>query len=210
MAGDDKLTPAKSAELVPGTGFIFAAPVAEASKTFPELHKLTDAAKIVAEIEAMTGGWKSIGNTSLENGIEMASEGDEPEVLGSWQAPSLRTTNPKKVYSLTMALHDFTAETFKLYYGSSKGAEADGTFAIPVNPEAQDRALLIVGVDGTKAVAWHYAQTKILGSDAVSIDPAAMSEMPVKATVVAPATADRVGTVTPVFQIGAAPTEAGQ
>ncbi|MFD8318919.1 phage tail tube protein [Kitasatospora purpeofusca] len=197
----DEITPV----LVPGTGYIYVATVGTEAPELVANFDPKDPSKWGEEVKTL---WKSIGNTSLDNGIEMASEGDEPEVLGSWQSKSLKTTNPAKKYSVTINLEDFTAESFKLYYGTSKGLTDAGLFEIPTNPAAQDRALLIVAVDGEKACVWHYPKVSIIGADAISIDPAALSEMPVKATVVAKDQSTPLGTVSPVFELakGVKPT----
>ncbi|MFI9786819.1 hypothetical protein ACIHEI_25440 [Kitasatospora sp. NPDC051984] len=60
---------------------------------------------------------------------------------------------------------------------------------------------MIAAVDGTKAVVWHYPKTSIIGADSVTMDPAALGEMPVKASVVALNQSAPLGTVTPVFDL---------
>ncbi|WP_051836510.1 hypothetical protein [Streptomyces sp. NRRL WC-3742] len=193
MAADD------APVLVPGTGYIYVAPPGTA---LPDLSKGFDPKD---SSKWGPGGltWKSIGNTSLDNGIEMSADGDEPEVLGSWQNKSLKTTDPSKTYAVTINLSDFTAESYKLYYGTDKGLDSKGLFSIPSSPAAQPRALLIAAVDGGKAVVWHYPKTSIIGADAVKVDPAALTEMPVKATVVALNQSAPLGTVSPVFDLAA-------
>ncbi|MFD9687891.1 hypothetical protein ACFWXO_19280 [Kitasatospora sp. NPDC059088] len=183
--------------LVPGTGYIFVAPPGTA---LPDLKAGFDP-KDSTKWGPVGLNWKSIGNTSLDNGIEMSVDGDEPEVLGSWQNKSLRTTDPSKTYAVTINLSDFTAESYKLYYGTDRGLDSKGLFSIPTSPTAQNRALMIAAVDGTKCVAWHYPKTSIIGADSVTMDPAALGEMPVKATVVALNQSAPLGTVTPVFDL---------
>ncbi|MER7705465.1 hypothetical protein ABTX81_21555 [Kitasatospora sp. NPDC097605] len=185
--------------LVPGTGYIYVAPPGTA---LPDLKAGFDP-KDATKWGPAGLNWKSIGNTSLDNGIEMSVDGDEPEVLGSWQNKSLRTTDPSKTYAVTINLSDFTAESYKLYYGTDKGLDSKGLFSIPTSPTAQNRALMIAAVDGTKAVVWHYPKTSIIGADSVTMDPAALGEMPVKATVVALNQSTPLGTVTPVFDLAA-------
>ncbi|WP_441248942.1 hypothetical protein [Kitasatospora sp. McL0602] len=190
-------TPAEQSVLVPGTGYIY---VAEPGTPMPKLIKGFDPK------DPKTWGtdgakWTSVGNTSLDNGIEYSVDGDEPETLGSWQNKALKVTNPGKVYAVTINLEDFTEESYKLYYGTAKGVGADGMFVIPNSPAAQPRALLIVAVDGEHAVVWHYLKAEIIGSDGTTLDPAALAEMPVKATVVSHNTSAPLGTVSPVFDL---------
>ncbi|MFF2619834.1 hypothetical protein [Kitasatospora sp. NPDC058046] len=99
-------------------------------------------------------------------------------MLGSWQNKSLKTTDPGKTYAVTINLSDFTAESYKLYYGTDKGLDSRGLFSIPISPTAQNRALMIAAVDGAKCVAWHYPKTSIIGADSVTMDPAARKRHP--------------------------------
>ncbi|MGW5735733.1 MULTISPECIES: phage tail tube protein [Streptomyces] len=137
------------------------------------------------QLVGVATGWLDIGNTSLENGIELANDGDDPEVLGSWQNPAIKTTTPAKVFSLTIALNDFTAETYRLYYGAGETAfdKATGQFTIPTTPTSQKHSLLIVARDGNDYVTFYYPKAEIIGADSITLDPSALSEIPVKATI---------------------------
>ncbi|MFI9788854.1 hypothetical protein ACIHEI_35895 [Kitasatospora sp. NPDC051984] len=88
-----------------------------------------------------------------------------------------------------------------VYYGTDKGLDSKGLLSIPTRPAAQNRALMIAAVHGTKAVVWHYPKTSIIGADSVTMAPAALGEMPVKATVVALNQSAPLGTVAPVFDL---------
>ncbi|MFD0374666.1 fibronectin type III domain-containing protein [Streptomyces sp. NPDC127112] len=139
--------------------------------------------------------WLDIGNTSLENGIELANEGDDPEVLGSWQNPAIKTTTPAKTFSLTIACHDFTAQTFRLYYGSKDGADANGNFKIPTIPQPQEHSLLIVAVDGDEYLTFYYPKVSFIGTDSVTLDPSTLSEIPVKGNILGSAQVDGMGMI---------------
>ncbi|MFJ8394391.1 hypothetical protein [Streptomyces sp. NPDC094144] len=165
--------------VVPGTGYVYigiadngsGTPTAKPSGTFDPLAPGT--------------GWESIGHTSLENGIEFGRDGDDPETLGSWQNPKLRTTNPDVTYTLGLNALQASAETYRLYFGANEGAmDAEtGTFKIPAKPTAQSRALLIVIVDGTQMLPLYFPNVSLLGSDAIAMDPAALLEFPIKGTI---------------------------
>ncbi|MCC3773487.1 hypothetical protein [Streptomyces sp. UNOB3_S3] len=173
----------------PSQGYVYVAEVGTPMPALPILPK--DPNATMPQVGGVKStAWRDVGNTSLENGIEMSVDGDDAETLGSWQNPNLKQTNPKKTYALTVSLEDFTVETYKLYYGA--GDEAVITdpvtskpvgFNIPLNPTATEKALLIVGTDGDNAVAWHYPKVAIIGGDSITLDPAALSEVPVKATI---------------------------
>lgn len=129
--------------------------------------------------------WTNIGHTSLENGLEFASDGDDPETLGTWQVPNLRTTNPRRTYSVTINLAEFTPEAYELYYGGGSLVTIEGvdSYVIPDIPVAQERALLILAVDGQHMVAQHFKKVSLIGSDSMTYDPAALTEMPITATI---------------------------
>lgn len=167
----------KDPVLVPNTGYIFVAPEGTPKPTLP-----LDIRNLRTLRESVGFPWESIGNTSLENGVGHESEGDDPEVLGTWQNPSLRTTNPPKIYTVTLALADFTTETYKLYYGGGT-VTPDGSFQIPSVPASVTKAMLIVAVDGDRHVVEYYERVSLIGAEGVTYDPSALTEMPVKATI---------------------------
>ncbi|SFI81824.1 IPT/TIG domain-containing protein [Streptosporangium canum] len=181
----------KDPVLVPNTGYVFVAPEGTPKPTLP-----LDIRNLRTLRESVGVSWASIGNTSLENGIAHESEGDDAEVLGTWQNPALRTTNPPKVYTVTLALADFTTETYKLYYGGGTVA-ADGSFVIPSVPASSTKAMLVVAVDGDRHVVEYYERVSMIGSDGVTYDPAALSEMPVKATILGGS--NGLGEISPVM-----------
>ncbi|MFF3673566.1 hypothetical protein ACFYYS_06190 [Streptomyces sp. NPDC002120] len=185
----EDLLKVKSDALAAGKGYVFIGTAADSTgagaspaPSYLQLRKAVegDANPVPFDLDE---AWSSIGNTSLENGIELANEGDEPEVLGSWQNPAIKTTTPAKKFSLTIALNDFTTKTFQLYYGSKKPADANGNFIIPVTPEPQEHSLLIVAVDGGEYICFYYPKVSIIGSDSITLDPSALSEIPVKANI---------------------------
>ncbi|KPI24654.1 hypothetical protein OV320_7859 [Actinobacteria bacterium OV320] len=159
--------------IAPATGFIYVAPANTPAPTWPFIPNHDGPVETA---------WKSIGNTSLDNGVEMTMDGDDPEVLGSWQDPALITTNPAKTYSLTMNLEDITIETLNLYYGGQVSSSAD-VFVIPSTPTPSERALFIAASDGSQMVGFHYPRASIIGSDSITLDPAAITEVPVTATI---------------------------
>jgi hypothetical protein len=189
MADPTYLT--KDPVLVPNTGYIFVAPEGTPKPALPY-----DIRSLVSLRDSVGTSWASIGNTSLENGISHASDGDDPEVLGTWQNPALRTTNPPKIYTVTLNLADFTVETYKLYYGGGEVA-ADGSFVIPSVPAATTKAMLIVAVDGDRHVVEYYERVSLIGSDGIEYDPSALTEMPVAATILGGS--NGLGQISPVM-----------
>jgi hypothetical protein len=159
--------------IAPATGFIYVAPANTPAPLWPFIPNHDGPVETT---------WVSIGNTSLDNGVEMSMDGDDPEVLGSWQDPALITTNPAKTYALTMNLEDITVETLNLYYGANLAPTAE-TFVIPTTPIPAERALFIAATDGSQMVGFHYPRVSIIGSDSITLDPSAITEVPVTATI---------------------------
>lgn len=165
MALDD------GAVLKPGTGYIYLAD--------PDTPKPTD----ITDPLDPGAGWANLGHTSLTNGISFGREGDTPETLGSWQQPSLRTTDPAVTYSLTINALQASVDTYRLYFGAGPEAlQPDGSFRIPARPTAQVHALLVIAVDGSVFVPLWHPRVSIIGSDAITFDPAALAEFPITAT----------------------------
>ncbi|GII83293.1 hypothetical protein Ssi03_12830 [Sphaerisporangium siamense] len=181
----------KDPVLVPNTGYIFVAPEGTPKPVLPYDIRTERTLR-----DSVGTSWASIGNTSLENGLTHDSEGDDPEVLGTWQKPALRTTNPPKVFTVTLALADFTIDTYRLYYGGGDVA-ADGSFVIPSVPAAQTKALLVVAVDGDRHVVEYYERVSLIGAEGVTYDPAALTEMQVVATILSGA--NGLGQISPVM-----------
>ncbi|MEU5878181.1 hypothetical protein [Spirillospora sp. NPDC047279] len=183
------------APVLPSTGYVFVANAGTAMPTLP-----------IANPKVPGTGWVSIGNTSLENGISRDVEGDDPEVLGSWQNPALKTTRPIKTRSLTLNLLDFTVDAYALYYGGGVVVGPDGVtpatetdtvkaFQIPANAVPQEKALLIVAVDGEYQVVEHYGLASIIGAGAIEYDPTALAEIPVTATTLSHNGSAHTGTI---------------
>ena len=170
----------------PATGYLYVAAVGQARPTLETGFDYTDPDTwSTYDDDEDVSPWTNIGHTSLENGLEFTSDGDDPETLGTWQVANLRTTNPKKTYSVTINLAEFTPDAYALYYGGGYEETIDGvsSFVIPDVPRAQERALLILAVDGEYLVAQHFKKVSLIGSDSMTYDPAALTEMPIRATI---------------------------
>ncbi|MGW1278448.1 phage tail tube protein [Streptomyces tsukubensis] len=171
--------------LAPKTGYVYVSAVNTPPPTFPFEPDGRDITFTYRDgLTEIAATWTSIGNTSLENGVEMSVEGDDPETLGTWQVPALEVTSPPKTYSMTIALADISLETLKLYYGANDSAVVGGQFIIPNAATPADRAIYIIGTDGVHVAAWYYPSTRIIGSDSITLDPAALTEVPVRASIV--------------------------
>src|SRR5690606_23105721 len=94
--------------------------------------------------------WTNIGHTSLEELPAFGREGDDPEVIGTWQNNNFRQTTPAVTYTVTFQSVQASLETYQMYFGAGPEAtQPDGSFRIPARPTPQIKALLFVIVDGT-------------------------------------------------------------
>lgn len=133
--------------------------------------------------------WESIGHTSLDEMPEFGRDGDDPTTLGSWQNKKLRVTNPDVTYSITFNSVQSTELTYQLYFGAGAAAtQADGSFRIPAAPQAQEKALLVVIVDGTQYLPLWHPRVSLLGSDAVSTATDQFVTYPITGTFLADST----------------------
>lgn len=152
----------------PAGGYIYLAPVGTAKPT------LLDPADPGVE-------WESVGHTSLDELPEIGRDGDDPETLGSWQKKKLKTTSPDVTYSISFQSIQCAALTYQLYFGAGASAvQADGSFRIPATPTAQEKALLLVVVDGENFLPLWHPRVSLLGSDAVGMDPEGFVTYPIK------------------------------
>jgi hypothetical protein len=119
--------------LNPAVGYVYVAPVGTPRPAIATGFDYTDPTTWTTPVGA--DAWDAIGHTSLENGLEFASEGDDPETLGTWQTPNLRATNPQRTYSVTIALADFTVVTYQLYYGGGEAVTIEGVTSSHFQPK---------------------------------------------------------------------------
>ncbi len=160
-----------NATLVPAGGYIFLAP--------------TDTEKPITITDPLAPGvkWVNIGHTSLDDLPEFARDGDDPETKGSWQNAKLRQTSPSVTYSISFQSIQADAEIYRLYFGAGTSAvQTDGSFRIPASATPQERALLLILVDGSKYLPLWHPKVSLLGSDAVSMSTDDFVKFPIKAT----------------------------
>lgn len=154
----------------PAGGYIFVAPVGTEKPT-------------ITDPTAPGVDWESVGHTSLDELPEIGRDGDDPETLGSWQNSKLRVTAPDVTYSITFQSIQSAGLTYQMYFGAGEGAiQTDGSFRIPAKPVAQEKALLLVIVDGENFLPLWHPRVSLLGSDAVGMDPEGFVTYPIRGT----------------------------
>lgn len=154
----------------PAGGYIFVAPVGTEKP-------------VITDPTAPGVDWESIGHTSFDELPEITRDGDDPETLGSWQNRKLRVTSPDVTYSIEFRSIQASAETFQMYFGAGESAmQADGSFRIPATPVAQEKALLLVIVDGDRFLPLWHPRVSLLGADSVEMDPEGFVAYPIRGT----------------------------
>lgn len=171
--------------MVPGRGHFWTAPVGTPFPTDPQ---------------APEEPWAETGHTSREEPLQVSRDGDDPEVLGSWQDPSLRTRQNPPTFSLAFALLQYDAENQKLFYGANAEVDATtGRVKTPKVPVATEVALFVRIVDGTKEQYRYYPRVSILAADSEEFDVEALASMPVSATILGAAGSDFNSELSPVI-----------
>lgn len=166
-----------NAALVASGGYIFVAPVGTAKPL-----TITDPTN-------PGEGWESVGHTSLDEMPEINRDGDDPETKGSWQNSKLRVLTPDVTYSMTFNSIQASSMTYQMYFGAGPEAvQADGSFRLPARPVPQEKALLMVIVDGTNYLPLWQPRVSLLGSDAVTTSNEEFVTFPITATLLASTT----------------------
>lgn len=137
-------------------------------------------ADIYAEI---TGTWENMGHSSIEDILNIATEGGESSQLGSIQNPSLRTSVSAAVRSFTVNFLQWDAATLKFYYGANAKIAADGTVQVPEQPQPSEGAWLAIIRDGDSRGGFYAAKCSAIGDGDFSIsDTDSLAQLPIRFT----------------------------
>lgn len=169
-----------NAVLVPGKAHIFTGTVGTATK--PTLAQLEAFAADTSQIPA---GWDDIGHTDLDDVLTFGQDGGETEVKGSWQNPSLRETVTAEAidYYVIKSLQVMDNDALTLYFGGGDDSVAN-EFALPDSPAPQERAAVVVFLDGPTAVGFYTPKVSIRREDAIEVASDDFTKLPLRFTVV--------------------------
>jgi hypothetical protein len=127
-----------------------------------------------------TSPWSSVGHTSLEDILSIASEGGEATTIGTLQNKSLRTKYSARTETMTFTLQQFDVPGLKLYYGSNAPVLPNGTVGVPTEPTPTVSAFLAVFVDGENHFAFYAPKAEIYRADDVSFgDTESLAGLPI-------------------------------
>lgn len=137
----------------------------------------------VATLKSPPVGWVEVGNTSLDNILNLTSEGGAVTTLSSLQNKSLRQSVEARVESLGLNLLEWTADSLKLYYGGNAVVAADGAIEVPSEPVPTEKAFLAVLEDGENVGGFYASKSSIFRSDDIAVaDTNTLAQLPIKIT----------------------------
>ncbi|KZM68831.1 phage tail protein [Nocardia terpenica] len=144
---------------------------------------LTGGGTIDATITQAPNGWSNIGHTSRDEMPEFGFDGGDSEVKGTWQNAQLREVVTEQAADyVTLQLHQFDKASFELYYGEN-AAQTPGVFGVDGgNKKTNERAFLIIIVDGDAKVGFYASKASVKRDDAVSLPSDEFAALPIKAT----------------------------
>lgn len=156
---------ANNATLVVGKGNYFLAPVG------------TDAP---ADLLQPAAPWENLGHTSIEDILSLTSEGGESTVLGTLQAPQLRTTYSTRTETIRVNLQQWDETGLKLFFGANMADTGDARFVgVPSNPQPTKAAFLAIFLDGDNVFGIWAPSVEILRGDDMEIaDTESLSSLP--------------------------------
>ena len=137
----------------------------------------------VATLKTPPAAWTEVGNTTLDNILNLTSEGGNVTTLSSLQNKSLRQSVEARVESLGLNLLEWTTSTLKLYYGANANVAADGAVEVPSEPVPTEKAFLAVLEDGSNVGGFYAAKSSIFRSDDIAVaDTNSLAALPIKVT----------------------------
>lgn len=138
---------------------------------------------VVVTTKTPVNGWGPIGHTSRNDMPEFGFDGGDAEVKGTWQNAKLRETVKELAADyLTLFLHQFDTDSFELYYGPDAAVGEEGVFGVDGEQHVNERAFLVVIVDGTEKVGFYAAKASVRRDDAIQMPVDDFAALPIRAT----------------------------
>lgn len=156
--------------LLPGLGHFYTAPVGTPAPSDPTNPG---------------SAWKDVGNTPIDDILTFDSDGGEETLISTLQNKRHRVSRSDLVESFAMALHDFTKDSYELYYGTNMdtsgvpgwyGPNADA-------PTPFSGAFLGVLVDGDSYFPIYVPKAEIYRAEGISLSGTEdLATLPIKVT----------------------------
>lgn len=138
---------------------------------------------VAVTTKTQTNGWAPVGHTSRNDMPEFGFEGGDTELRGTWQNEKLReqqTETPADY--LTLFLHQFDTDSFELYYGPDAAVGIAGVFGVSGESAVNERAFLVIIVDGSEKVGFYAAKASVRRDDSIQMPVDDFASLPIRAT----------------------------
>lgn len=166
------------AVLLAAVGYVYTAPVGTPAPTPAQLKTVN----LDNPASWPVAGWESTGHTSEEDLPEFGFDGGDTEVKGSWQKKKLREITTEEIADYVIVnLNQFDETALSLYYGANQSS-APGVFGVRSGSVTNERAFLIVIVDGDGRLGFHAHKASLRRDDAISLATDEFGALPVRAT----------------------------
>lgn len=142
--------------LLPGTGRFYTAPEGTEPPTNP-LEPGED--------------WQDVGNTPISDIMTFNSEGGEENILQTLQENRHRVSRSDIIESFALALHDFTEDSYELYYGTNMDKSSYAGWHGPdaSAPKPFVGAFLGVLIDGDSHLPIYVPKAEIYRAEGLSL-----------------------------------------
>lgn len=166
------------AVLMPGRGAVLIAPV---KSEIPTSDQLAEWVKSGAT--GPLGDYSPLGYTSLDELPGFESDVEGGEVKGVWENPQLRTSAVKVSESVTITPVEWVKTPLEHRFGPGKIDDGKGHFVIPEAYSTQQVSILVVLLDGERALGLCYFKCETAPGDKLELDSENFAGIPVKYTI---------------------------
>lgn len=165
--------PSANNVIIPGRGAIFTAAV---GATPPDYH--------ILDPYNTPDAWDSIGHTSVENNVSLSKDGGEATQFDSWWEAAIAIQRSPLNWSLTVGALELRQSNLDLAFsGELETTSATGSYIVPSDIKAVDRAVFVLAVQGDKRMGLYLPAVSITLGDAPSFDREALFELPLAGSI---------------------------
>jgi len=127
-------------------------------------------------------GWDNVGHTSKDNAPEFKRDGGEATMENSWLEDGVKAIYSAVAWKFGAKLIQVDASTLDLSFGG-RFDERDGGYIVPNSSTGIEKAIFLLGVDGTGRIGFYLPNTSINLEDAPSMDAGKFLEFPILASI---------------------------
>lgn len=166
------------AVLLAAVGYVYDAPVGTPAPTPAQLKTLS----LTNPSAWPVPGWDLSGHTSEDDLPEFGYEGGDSEVKGTWQKKKLREIQTSEIADYVIVnLNQFDEDGLTHYYGPNQSS-TPGVFGVKSGQNTNERAFLVIIVDGEDRLGFHAHKASLRRDDSISLATDEYGALPVRAT----------------------------